>query len=448
MRSQIIPLVLLAFSVCIAATESSEINESYALIETFVETDFCDTPKQLSGYLKIDGSKSKHYFYWFFESRSDPKTDPLIIWLTGGPGCSSMLALLIENGPCLLSKNGSLHRNPYGWNANANVVWIDQPAGVGFSYGNVDEYDTNEKEIGQDMYRFIQEFFQAHPEYKTQPFYVFGESYGGHYVPAVANRIFVENQRKTGIHINLQGVGIGNGLTDPQVQYRSYPEMAYHNTYGVTAVSHMTYVAMKMAAEVCVAMIKACQNMKSACLAAESFCNAALLLPYQQSGLNVYDIREKCEHPPMCYDFSNVEKFLRMDEVLRKLNVDPHGPKWTACNPVVYAGFAFDWMKNFQQLLVPLLESSIRVLVYAGDADYIVNWIGCKAWTLALDWKLKNQFASAHDVDWKVNNATAGKIRTAGALSFVQVYNAGHMVPLNQPENSLELLRAFTFDKF
>lgn len=193
-----------------------------------VEAGFCDHTTQYSGYYKIEGSKSKNYFFWFFESRHDPANAPLVIWLTGGPGCSSILALFVENGPCVIRDDMTLANNPHSWNTRANIMWIDQPAGVGFSYGDESEYDSTEKEVGDDMYHFLQEFLTAHPEYQRQGFHVFGESYGGHYVPAVASRIFQGNQdlSPSDVHINLAGIGIGNGLTNPEVQYQYYPKMA------------------------------------------------------------------------------------------------------------------------------------------------------------------------------------------------------------------------------
>ncbi|TYZ66725.1 hypothetical protein PybrP1_007511 [[Pythium] brassicae (nom. inval.)] len=210
------------------------------------------------------------------------------------------------------------------------------------------------------------------------------------------------------------GFGIGNGLTDPQVQYKSYPEMAYNNSYHVQAVSYPLYAAMKAAVTPCVAMIAKCQSNKAACLAAQSFCNAALVAPYAASGLNVYDVREACKHPPLCYDFSRVERFLRLEHTRAQLHVDPRAAKWEACNMAVHAGFAYDWMKNFHQLVVPMLEAGVKGLVYAGDADFIVNWLGCKAWTVALEWSKGAQFVAAADQPWVVDGAAAGEAFTLG----------------------------------
>lgn len=194
-------------------------------------------------------------------------------------------------------------------------------------------------------------------------------------------------------------------------------------------------------------MINLCQTVKQACFVAEMFCNMALVAPYQTSGLNVYDIREKCQHFPMCYDFSNVEKFFNLESTKKALHVSDKSASWKSCNMVVHAGFTYDWMKNFDQLVTPMVESGIRVLVYAGDADFIVNWMGCKAWTVALQWKHGDAFQKAKDLPWMVKGKKAGVVRSANGLTFLQVHDAGHMVPMNQPEAALQLLDDFIAPK-
>jgi carboxypeptidase C (cathepsin A) len=149
------------------------------------DNDICDpSSKSLSGYMDIKGSdydkndENKHLFYWMFEKRGDFDEDtPFIVWLTGGPGCSSTLALLTENGPCKVAGDGSSTTvNPYSWTEAAHVLWLDQPAGVGFSYGAED--DSNEAMISEDAFYFLQAFFQTNPDYASSPLYIVGESYG------------------------------------------------------------------------------------------------------------------------------------------------------------------------------------------------------------------------------------------------------------------------------
>eukprot|EP00494_Astrolonche_serrata_P030904 UN31172 len=146
--------------------------------------------------------------------------------MTGGPGCSSEVALFGENGPCKVNKNGTdTTLNTYSWNSQANLLYIDQPAGTGFSYGTGMDHD--EEGVATDMYDFLQQFFKAHSEYAKLPFFAFGESYAGHYIPAVTHKIRKNNNNLPAgaININLKGTSVGNGLTDPEIQYAYYPEM-------------------------------------------------------------------------------------------------------------------------------------------------------------------------------------------------------------------------------
>ena len=209
-----------------------------------VTTGICDANvNQQSGYFNVKSGVDKNYFFWFFESRSKSQaTDPLVIWLTGGPGCSSQLALMTENGPCTPTPDGlDTVNNPYSWNNNANIMWIDQPANVGYSYGapGGQDMDHDQGEVSEDMYNFLQAFFEANGQLLPNEFYVFGESYGGHFVPAISKRIFDGNNNNEGLKINLAGLGVGNGLTDPVIQYQYYPEMAMNNTYGIKTVSEV-----------------------------------------------------------------------------------------------------------------------------------------------------------------------------------------------------------------
>jgi carboxypeptidase C (cathepsin A) len=194
---------------------------------TMKESIFCGLTGHYSGYVKLPNKVNDNYFYWLFESRNNPSKDPLVLWLTGGPGCSSMMALLAENGPCHVKPDLSTTLNPYSWTNNANVIWLDQPTNVGFSYGARGDEDYNETNVGENMYWFMQGFLDKHPEFEGRDFYLTGESYGGHYVPVSAHAILsmgsnasntsVVNQR----HVNLKGIAIGNGLTDPVIQVRN-----------------------------------------------------------------------------------------------------------------------------------------------------------------------------------------------------------------------------------
>jgi carboxypeptidase C (cathepsin A) len=139
-----------------------------------------------SGYLKASETKSLHYV--FSESQSDPATDPVIIWFNGGPGCSSMLAFMQENGPLKIDDGESyITTNPHPWTEKANVLWIESPAGVGWSIaGTPQDLETNDMIQSQDALAALHSWYEKFPEYSTNKLFVSGESYAGVYVPYLA----------------------------------------------------------------------------------------------------------------------------------------------------------------------------------------------------------------------------------------------------------------------
>lgn len=167
--------------------------------------------------------------------------------------------------------------------------------------------------------------------------------------------------------------------------------------------------------------------------------------PYEETGLNPYDMRKKCDNPPLCYDFEKIGKFLNDPATQKVLGVSK---QWEECNMQVNMFFQQDFLRNFHQLIPPMLKSGIRVLIYAGDVDYICNWIGNKKWTLKLEWPGKEGFNKAEDAPYKTDNGKdVGMLRSFGGLSFLQVYQAGHMVPMDKPEESLYMFEQFITGK-
>ncbi|CAM1505608.1 Fc.00g112450.m01.CDS01 [Cosmosporella sp. VM-42] len=397
-----------------------------------------DTVKQYSGYLD-DEEEDKHLFYWFFESRNDPKNDPVVLWLNGGPGCSSLTGLFLELGPASIDKKLKIVNNPYSWNNNASVIFLDQPVNVGFSYsgGSV----SNTVAAGKDVYALLTLFFKQFPEYAKQDFHIAGESYAGHYIPVFASEILSHEDR----NINLQSVLIGNGLTDGYTQYAYYRPMACGEGGYPSVLDESECQSMDNALPRCQNLIKGCYESGSvwSCVPASIYCNNAMMGPYQRTGRNVYDIRGNCEDSGnLCYSALGwISDYLNQDDVKSALGVEVSG--YDSCNMDINRNFLFagDWMQPYYQLVPKLLEK-IPVLIYAGDADFICNWLGNQAWTNALEWPGSKDFNHADikglHVDSDKKAEEYGKIKTSGNFTFMQIYGAGHMVPMDQPEASLD----------
>lgn len=179
--------------------------------------------KQSSGVVDVraDGS---NMFYWLFDSESAPETDPLVIWLTGGPGCSSELAVFMENGPYRIDYWQDMKLNEYTWSKKANMLFVDNPIGTGFSTSaNPSMTDKSEKQVVADFHAFLSKFLQENPQFEGRNFFVAGESYAGHYIPGIAQDL-VKNG--SDINANLKGIAIGNGWVDPYLQYPAQNDFA------------------------------------------------------------------------------------------------------------------------------------------------------------------------------------------------------------------------------
>ncbi|KAI7886234.1 peptidase S10, serine carboxypeptidase, partial [Lichtheimia hyalospora FSU 10163] len=413
--------------------------------------EICDpTVKQISGYLDIESDK--HFFFWFFESRNNPQEDPLVLWLNGGPGCSSMLGLLTELGPCAVNEDGSdTILNEYSWNNNASVIFLDQPLNVGYSYGKGGPLDS--VNAAKDVYALLQLFFKEFPQYSNLDFHVAGESYGGHYVPAIGSELNRNNKASSDMsemastlsRINLKSLLIGNGLTDPLIQYKYYSKYACENSYG-PALEQQECDKMDDKYPACAKLIEKCyaaQDLHS-CMPALTKCNEDLTGPYHKSGKNPYDVRKDCVGSNLCYDIiDSLETYLNRPDVMSAIGAQVQ--KYDNCNDEMGGQFgANDWMRPYVNEIAPLLEDGIRILVYAGDADFICNWMGNKAWVVELPWSGHEEFAAAADTAWfsTTANEQGGELRRTkdGRFAFLRIFDSGHMVPMDRGDYALDML--------
>ncbi|CAH9072308.1 unnamed protein product [Cuscuta epithymum] len=390
-----------------------------------------------AGYVKLRHTKDANMFYFFFESRGNRKSDPVVIWLTGGPGCSSELALFYENGPFQIQRNLSLTWNDYGWDKISNLIYVDQPTGTGFSYSS-DQSDTRHDEngISNDLYDFLQAFFEKHPEYVENDFFITGESYAGHYIPAFASRVNEGNKMKEGIHINLKGFAIGNGLTDPSIQYSAYTDYALEQKL----INKSDYYRINKDIPACQAGIKTCGTEGGdACQDAFYTCTKIFNEIRTIIGdKNFYDIRKTCDGP-LCYDFSNMETYLNTKGVRKALGVG--NIDFVSCNSDVYEAMILDWMRNLEAGIPTLLEDGINMLIYAGEYDLICNWLGNSRWVHAMEWPGQKNFGIAPNVSFTVDGKVKGTQKSYGPLTFLKVNDAGHMVPMDQPKAALVMLQ-------
>lgn len=451
----------------------------------------CETTPGVNSYSGyVDLSPESHTFFYFFEARHDPANAPITLWLNGGPGSDSLIGLFEELGPCAINENLTTDVNPYSWSEVSNLLFISQPLGVGFSYAETEEgslnpvtgvvedssfdgvqgrypkinatlTDTTEL-AAHATWEVVQGFLGGLPQLdsaiKSKDFSLWTESYGGHYGPAFFNHFYEQNQKiingtVDGIELNFNSLGIINGIIDEGIQAGHYPEFAVHNTYGIKAVNDTVYNYMKFANEMpngCQDQVALCKQTNRTSFADYALCSEATNMcrdnvegPYYNfGGRGVYDIRHPYDDPTPPALF---EPFLRQDWVMEALGVSVN---YTSSNNEVYYAFQqtgdFVW-PNFIEDLEEILTYPVRVSLIYGDADYICNWFGGQAVSLALKYPHSKQFQQAGYTSLLVDGVEYGETREYGNFSFSRVYEAGHEVPYYQPEASLQLFNRTLF---
>ncbi|GAB7350124.1 hypothetical protein MBLNU459_g0788t1 [Dothideomycetes sp. NU459] len=414
-----------------------------AKLEFVTNSGICETTSgvnQYSGYLSV--GTSMNMWFWFFEARNSPSTAPLALWLNGGPGCSSMIGLFQENGPCRFENGASKPSlNPYSWNKYSNMLYVDQPIGVGFSYGT-DSVDSTVT-AAPYVWKLLQAFYTAFPTYENRDFGLFTESYGGHYGPEFAS--YFESQNTaiaagsvTGEKIDLVALGINNGWYDPTIQYKAYITYAYNNSYNkiITKSEYTSY--MSKYTDDCVPALADCSGItgdNSACESAQTTCYNDIEGPISETGdFDVYDVREPSDDP---YPPETYVTYLQSSSVMSAIGAKA---TYAECPDAPYEKFSNtgDDSRSFMATLGDVVESGIQVLLWAGDADWICNYQGGFNVANALTWASKSTFAKKALSSYTVGGTSYGLFKTVSNLSWFQVYAAGHEVSYYQPEAALQ----------
>ncbi|KAI0637608.1 serine carboxypeptidase [Trametes polyzona] len=394
----------------------------------------CETTpgvNQASGYGDLASDKS--IWFWFFEARKNADTAPLTIWLNGGPGSSSMIGLFQENGPCRITNDSkSVKLNPNSWNEVSNMLYIDQPVGVGFSHGTTDVGTS--QAAAQDVWQFLQIFFadSRFSKFQERDFAIWTESYGGHYGPTFAAHFLdqnaaIANGSVSGLPINLKFLGVGDGLTDPLAQYPGYISYAasnpYHPLVSQSAINRANNSFTRSGG--CRDQIQQCYQTGSddTCSEAQSFCNDNILSPLA-GNYDVYYVlaRNPDPYPP------SLDSYLGSAALKKKIGAESD---WQETSDAVYGNFAAtgDWMHNSRPDLEKVINAGVRTIVYDGDADYILNFHGVEAMVNALQTQFSAEYAKQAFASFTVRGQAAGLFKNAGTFSYVRIYGAGHEVP-------------------
>lgn len=420
------------------------------------------------GYITVDQIAGRHLYYVLVEAENEPDEAPVVLWLNGGPGCSSLGGgLMSELGPYFPKSGGmELQMNEFRWNRDAHMLFLESPAFVGFSYSDTEADRTvGDGRTAADSVAFLLGFFERFPELAHRPFFISGESYGGHYVPNLALAILRHNSAEPDAVINLQGFLVGNAWTDARIDnegavdyWWTHAIVSDHASHGIK--HHCNFATVGPLADsddgmrCVVAVNEAMQNMgdiniydiyADVCLppraraAAERLGELLETSPAGVAARPALRLRRSGKYDP-CID-NEVADYLNRPEVQAAMHANVTGTvrgPWKDCSDIVNYSRA-DLLSSMLPVWRELLKSDLSMLVYSGDVDAIVPVIGTRRWIQHLHLEVVEPWRP-----WiSSTGQVGGYVEVYEGLTFATVRNAGHMVPYTQPERAAALFGAF-----
>ena len=429
-----------------------------------------------SGYLSA--SPVKYFHYIFHEADYNPDRKPLVLWLNGGPGCSSLSGWASEHGPMKMDKTGKFQLNEYSWHLAANMLYMESPGNVGFSY--IDSEMEYEKQINDDItaddnFNALLDFFKKFPSYKGRDFYISGESYAGIYVPMLAYKIIMYNK---GVieskKINLKGILVGNGVAD--WNYDTTPAMldfafTHHLISYENRMDYNKYCLMENNKEKCNEVgnkisqslenintydyLQECELPETETGERDYFSNYYKKSPWAFRNLKEKQeelkkklknkknlknsIQNKLKLSPPCYNDKPMTDYLNRADVKAALHVNTD-LAWELCSGSVNGRYNRQ-DKGSIWTYPTLIESGIRILIYNGDTDMSVPFNGNQAWIKNLNLEVEKDWVQWRAFDDR-KNVSGYYIKYKG-LTFCTVKGTGHMVPEWKPKEAYYMFSKF-----
>ncbi|EKG21917.1 Peptidase S10 serine carboxypeptidase [Macrophomina phaseolina MS6] len=411
--------------------------------------------KMHAGHVEVNAEHHGNLFFWHYQNRHIANRQRTVIWLNGGPGCSSMDGAMMEIGPYRVTPDQKLVYNNGSWDEFANLLFVDNPVGTGFSYVDTDSYLHELDEMANQFIMFLEKWFALFPEYMYDDIYIAGESYAGQHIPYIAKAILARN-KDAKVKWALKGLLIGNGWISPVDHYLSYLPFAYKN--GLLRSGTDAAKKVEAAQSVCIKTLDAggaghvdigdCEEVLSTLLSVTQDKSA----DKEHQCLNMYDIRlrdtnEACgmNWPP---DLDQLTPYLRRDDLKQAIHIDPaKRTGWQECSGSVSLNFKARNSRPAIELLPDLLKE-IPILLFSGDKDLICNHMGTEDLINGMSFNGGKGFEInpgeiAPRRDWTFEGEPAGIYQEARNLTYVKFYNSSHMVPFDYPRRTRDMLDRF-----
>ncbi len=420
-----------------------------------------------SGFLKVSESpNARNLFFVLQEAVSaDPATAPTLLWLQGGPGCSSLIGFLSENGPFYPNKDGSLSYNEFAWGDKINMLWIEAPAGVGFStVQNEKDLDVGDQRTAQDSFAALELLVKNTPLLRGREFFIAGESYGGHYVPTLA----LEVVKRGGFGMQFKGVLVGNPLTEFESDNQGWVEDWWTHSL-ISDLTHQQIISYcnfttlfpQVAGAGAAPNPTLCSDAVNQAVSEMGpvdpysiytpTCTTDLPLTQDKAllaharrtgrpGLGSLAARPVTSFVAPCLD-DYLTAYLNDKQVQEVIGV-PVGFEWGECSGALNYSIA-----SIEASMLPvykyLIQKGVRVQIYSGDTDGVLPTTGTRLWINKMGLEIVTPFHPWTVIEDPYGSQVGGWAIEYKGLNLVIVRNAGHMVPKHQPARAKHMLEAY-----
>ncbi|AED94786.1 serine carboxypeptidase II-like [Arabidopsis thaliana] len=413
--------------------------------------------KQYAGYVDVDVKAGRSLFYYYVEAVKQPDSKPLTLWLNGGPGCSSIGGgAFTELGPFYPTGDGrGLRVNSMSWNKASHLLFVESPAGVGWSYSNKSsDYNTGDKSTANDMLVFLLRWFEKFPKLKSRDLFLTGESYAGHYIPQLADAILSYNSHSSGFKFNIKGVAIGNPLLkldrDSPATYEffwSHGMISDELKLTITSqcdFDDYTFASPHNVSTACNEAISETEN-----IITEYVNNYDVLLDVCYPSIVQQELRLKKMATKMsmgvdvCMTYER-RFYFNLPEVQKALHANrTHLPySWSMCSGVLnYSDI--DGNIDMLPILKRIILNKTPIWIFSGDQDSVVPFGGSRTLVRELAQDLNFKTTVPYGAWFHKSQVGGWAIEYGKLLTFATVRGAAHMVPYAQPSRALHLFSSF-----
>ncbi|XVF37796.1 hypothetical protein REPUB_Repub20aG0041700 [Reevesia pubescens] len=456
----------LLFTIGVGYVEGFPINDLIIKLPGQPDVNF----NQFAGYIDVDEHARGSLFYYFVEAEKDPMNQPLTIWLSGGPGCSSVGDGLTCVGPFFTTKNArGLQKNLFSWNRVSNLLFIDSPIGAGWSYSNsTSDYANGDVSTNKILLTFLQKWYEKYPDFESRDVYLAGSSYAGHFVPNLANSLLHYNKQSNQCKFNVRGLALENPLFRSKLDFKLARADFFFSRGLISKKLHQQIhkKCKKITEDNYFENIKT--NLTTSCTLLLSKAQFIALKTDDETKASekLFDVlREPCDgtltdlasgkeiskisygvdmciqiRTPFYFNLPLVQKAFHGNRTKLKY-------AWTGCFPQSLIYRLADIDLDMLPALKKILQQSIPITIFSGDQDGLVPAMGILKHLNKLAEELNIKLTK--DEAWNYENKDGGwkKYSFGDLLTFFTVNGANHNVALSRPSQALYIFSNFTVDR-